>query len=119
MPRKKTIQKECKHHGLCDHSLNKEGKSFRYRCKQCNVVNVLKRRKKVKLQAIEYKGGQCQNCGYKKCQEALEFHHLDPTQKDFGLSTKGICRSWERVKAELDKCILLCANCHREVEYGS
>ena len=68
--------------------------------------------------AVEYKGGRCQVCGYDRCIEALEFHHLDPTQKDFGISHKGYTRSWEKVKEEVDKCILLCANCHREFHAG-
>jgi len=48
----------------------------------------------------------------------LEFHHLDKETKSFGLSKKGIIRSWESIKKELDKCVLICANCHREVEAG-
>ena len=68
--------------------------------------------------AIEYKGGRCQVCGYDRCAEALEFHPLDPTKKDFGISSKGYARSWEKVKKEVDKCFLLCANCHREVHAG-
>jgi hypothetical protein len=68
--------------------------------------------------AVNYKGGGCQFCGYDRCIEALEFHHLDPTLKDFGISYKGYTRSWERVKEEIDKCTLLCANCHREVHAG-
>lgn len=73
------------------------------------------RRKAVRQKAIEYKGGKCQNCGYMKCLDALEFHHY-MNIKNFGISQKGYTRSWEKVKAELDLCILLCANCHREVE---
>ena len=65
--------------------------------------------------AVQYKGGQCSRCGYNKCVEALEFHHLDSSQKDFGISEKGYTRSWERVREELEKCILVCANCHREL----
>ena len=79
---------------------------------------VQRRREKVRLMAVEYKGGRCQVCGYERCLEALEFHHLDPTQKDFGISHKGYTRSWEKVKEEVDKCILLCANCHREFHAG-
>jgi len=79
---------------------------------------VQKRREKVRLMAVSYKGGCCQICGYDRCIEALEFHHLDPTQKDFGISYKGYTRSWEKVKEEANKCILLCANCHREVHAG-
>jgi 5-methylcytosine-specific restriction endonuclease McrA len=79
---------------------------------------VQRRREKVRLMAVEYKGGRCQVCGYDRCIEALKFHHLAPTQKDFGISHKGYTRSWEKVKEEVDKCILLCANCHREFHAG-
>ena len=68
--------------------------------------------------AIDYKGGRCQLCGYNRCPEALEFHHLETSGKDFGISDKGYTRSWKKIKEELDKCILLCANCHREVHTG-
>lgn len=74
-----------------------------------------RRRKKLKQMAIDYKGGSCQKCGYNKCNGALEFHHLDPNEKDFGISAKGDTKSWERIRVELDKCILICANCHREL----
>jgi 5-methylcytosine-specific restriction endonuclease McrA len=79
---------------------------------------VQRRREKIRLMAVSHKGGCCQICGYKRCIEALEFHHLDPTQKDFGISHKGYTRRWETVKEEVEKCILLCANCHREVHAG-
>ena len=76
---------------------------------------VQKRRKKVRKMSIEYKGAKCCNCGYDKCYEALEFHHLNSGGKDFGISDKGYTRSWTKIKEELDKCVLLCANCHREI----
>jgi 5-methylcytosine-specific restriction endonuclease McrA len=79
---------------------------------------VQRRREKVRLMAVSYKGGCCQVCGYDRCIEALEFHHLDPSQKDFGISKKGYTRSWGKVKEEVEKCILLCANCHREARAG-
>lgn len=72
----------------------------------------------IKEMAVRYKGGECVKCGYNKCIGALEFHHVDRTQKDFNISHKGYTRSWEKVKEELDKCELVCANCHREIEYG-
>lgn len=74
---------------------------------------VARRRKMIRVKAIEYKGGKCSLCGYNKCNDALDFHHADGG-KDFGISQDGLTRSWERVKAEVDKCILICANCHRE-----
>lgn len=82
------------------------------------IIAVAKRRRKVKTMSIEYKGNKCQTCGYNKYQGALELHHLDKTKKSFGISDKGYTRSWQKVKEELDKCILLCANCHREVSAG-
>jgi len=78
------------------------------------IEAVRKRRRKVRVKAIEYLGGKCDKCGYDKCIDALEFHH-QIGKKDFGISSKGYTRSWNRVKQELKKCVLLCANCHREV----
>jgi len=79
---------------------------------------VAERRRKLRLQAIEYGGGRCQLCGYRRCKRALSFHHKDPNKKDFGLSAHGLTRSWEKMKPELDKCILVCANCHMEIHEG-
>lgn len=79
------------------------------------IQAVANRRKTLRLKAIELKGGKCQRCGYDRCMEALEFHHT--TNKNFGISAKGYTRSWNTVKKELDLCILLCANCHREIEH--
>lgn len=87
-----------------------------YHCvgkKQKLLYNV-KRRKKIKETLIAYKGGKCVKCGYKKCTSALEFHHKDPTNKSFSIAVN---RSYtvEKLKKEVDKCILICANCHREL----
>ena len=79
---------------------------------------VARRRKVVKKKAINYKGGQCAICKYKKSPSALTFHHINPANKFFGLSARGITRAWSKVQKELDKCILLCANCHAEVHDG-
>ena len=81
-------------------------------------IAVAKRRQNLRLKAIDYKGGRCAICAYNKSLQALDFHHLDPSQKDYGISAKGYTRSWVKVKQELDKCILLCANCHREIHDG-
>ena len=111
----KTILKECKKHGLTEFTLRADG---RYRCKKCASEAVQKRREKTKELLVEYKGGKCEICGYDKCVEALEFHHINPDEKDFGIGQKGYTRSFERNKAEVDKCILVCANCHREIHNG-
>ena len=71
-------------------------------------------RKKLRKMAIKYKDGKCMLCGYNKCIAALEFNHIDGIKKDFSLSIKGLTRSWEKTKQELDKCVLLCCRCHRE-----
>jgi len=76
---------------------------------------VAKRRKKIRNKAVAFAGGKCVRCGYDKSPEVLEFHHKAPTKKDFNISSKGHCRSWERVSEEIKKCVLLCANCHREI----
>lgn len=79
---------------------------------------VIKRRRKVKEMSIDYKGGKCLTCGYNKHQSALEFHHIDPKEKDFSIGSNGYCYSWDKIKKELDKCILVCSNCHREIHSG-
>lgn len=94
-------------------------KSYIYRHKghtftKCGPCHVRARRIANKQKSVDYKGGACERCGYNKCLTALEFHHKDPALKDFGLSGPTIL-AWETVKAELDKCLCLCANCHREV----
>lgn len=81
--------------------------------KDKNKKLVVVYRKKLKIKAVEYKGGCCERCGYNKSISALEFHHKNPQEKDFSPSGKSI--SWERMKKEIDKCILVCANCHREI----
>lgn len=81
------------------------------------VKKVTKKRKQLKEKAVEYKGGSCILCGYNRCLAALDFHHLDPSQKDFKLSDM-YSKSWKSVLEELDKCVLVCANCHREIESG-
>ena len=105
------IKKYCKWHGETDHVLRNDG---RFRCKKCCVIAVSKRRVALKIKALKYKGNKCSICNYDKCKDALEFHHINPLEKEFGIANR-IIRSWVKVKNELDKCILLCANCHREL----
>ena len=86
--------------------------------RQYLINAVSKRRKKIREMAIDYKGGKCSICGYSRCKQSLEFHHLDNYGKDFGISEKGYSRAWLKVKQEIDKCIIVCANCHREIHAG-
>lgn len=110
--------KHCEKHGDTEFALYTSNGVSRWRCLKCQTEATQKRRDKVKLMAIAYKGGKCQCCGYHNFVGALEFHHVDPDGKDFGISAKGYTRSWEKVKEELDKCVLVCANCHREIHEG-
>lgn len=65
-------------------------------------------------------GGRCCICGYKKCTQALEFHHINPDEKDFHFNKIVITKkSWSKICNELRKCVMLCANCHREIHSGS
>lgn len=110
----KNIERECKHHGIVRHILEGRGA---YRCTKCRSNSVQKRRDLIKKMAVDYKGGKCERCDYNKCIAALEFHHLQPNHKDFAISHKGYTRSWDKVKTEIDKCIMLCSNCHKEEHY--
>ena len=85
--------------------------------KEYNYNHVKSFRKKNKLRAVNKMGGKCNICGYNKCLTALEFHHLDPTKKDFTPS-KNMNMSWDKIEKELEKCILVCSNCHREIHEG-
>lgn len=108
------IKKNCKIHGDTDFVL--VGKY--YKCVKCRNEAVQKCRRNLKSKLVEYKGGKCSICGYDKCETALEFHHLNPSEKDFSISKDGNTRSIKLLQKEVDKCILVCANCHREIHAG-
>lgn len=73
---------------------------------------------KRKLELIEYKGGECEKCHYKHNLSVLEFHHINPNEKEFQLDSRHLSNTnVERLKNEVDKCILLCSNCHREIHH--
>lgn len=76
------------------------------------------RQRDLKRKAIEYKGGKCEKCGYCKCSAALEFHHKNPEEKEFAIG-KTRSQSRKRIQPELDKCMLLCSNCHKEIHYST
>ena len=98
---------------LCENEV--DGVTRKFCSRNCtSKASVTRKRQKLKLQALEYKGGKCVKCGYDNSVNALQFHHLDPKQKDFGIASSGHTRSWDKIKIELDKCILICANCHAE-----
>lgn len=89
-------------------------------CIECNRKKSSERTKAAKIKMVEYKGGKCKSCGYDTCYDALEFHHVNRDTKAFGLSQiRAITDvNWQTVKDELDKCVLVCCRCHREIEAG-
>jgi hypothetical protein len=105
----------CPKHGLVSFRLDPRGS---YRCKLCRQEQVADRRRRVKRILVEEAGGSCVVCGYDRCVAALQFHHRDPAEKRFALSSEGVTRALEAARAEARKCVLLCANCHAEVEAG-
>ncbi len=75
-------------------------------------------RRRLKVRAVDYMGGRCFDCERTGPPGLFDFHHIDAKDKGFGIGQDGIPRRWERVVAELEKCVMLCANCHREVHAG-
>lgn len=97
--------------------IRRKGTDLSSYCKVCTCEERSERCVKTKKLAIEYLGGQCRICGYNRYYGTMHFHHRNRSEKEFGISqVKG--RSFERIKAELDKCVLLCSRCHDEVEGG-
>jgi transposase len=112
----RTVQVQCPVHGLT--TFVKYSATDHHRCLECRKERVVARRRKVKALLVEEAGGCCLLCGYDRYTGALQFHHLDPSEKSFGLGLRGVARSLERCREEARKCVLLCANCHAEVEAG-
>lgn len=81
--------------------------------RKSSVKSVIYWRQRAKIKLVEYKDGKCIVCGYNRCIQSLHFHHTDPREKDFTISGKTL--SLEKMKKEVDKCILVCSNCHTEI----
>jgi transposase len=105
----------CPSHGVVEHVREPRGY---YRCCECRQEAVIKRRRRVKALLVEEFGGGCQVCGYDRCLAALEFHHLDPSTKTFNVARYG-AHGIERLRTEARKCVLVCSNCHAEIESGA
>ena len=85
--------------------------------RKSNGEIVTKYRQRLKQKLIDYKGGKCENCGYcKTIPRAYDFHHRDPNEKDFGISS-ALSLSFDKLKKEVDKCDLLCCRCHAEIHH--
>lgn len=85
--------------------------------KQAHAAQAKIRNRERKLMGIEYLGSKCQRCNGEFHPAIFEFHHKDPAEKEFSPS-QALQQSWENFKMELDKCELLCANCHRMTHHN-
>ncbi|HEY2637146.1 MAG TPA: hypothetical protein VGI54_07150, partial [Solirubrobacteraceae bacterium] len=110
----RSVMRRCRRHGVTRHV--RRGRSWR--CSRCTVIQVAAWRRRLKVRLVAEAGGACVLCGYARCMAALQFHHLDPATKRFSLSHRGLARSYAEAREEAGKCVLLCANCHAEVEAG-
>lgn len=104
---------KCSKHGKVAHIERSDGL---LRCGKCASSWVVKNRRKKKERLVRIFGGKCERCGYNKYIGALDFHHKDPRKKLFSLSVKGLCYSWSVLLREASKCMLLCKNCHAEIQ---
>jgi hypothetical protein len=112
-------QRLCGKHGLMVHYLavEKDTGYSRWRCRRCSGEAVLKRKQWIRRLLVLEGGDRCQSCAYDRLQANLHFHHVDPSKKEFAL-TSGNGKSLARFREEARKCVLVCANCHGEIEAG-
>jgi hypothetical protein len=110
------ILRECRVHGWS--AFRRVGRLGGYRCARCSTTRIARRRRRLKEILLAEAGGACRLCGYDRYAGALQFHHLDPGRKTFQLAARGMTRSLSLLREEAKKCVLLCANCHAEVEGG-
>jgi hypothetical protein len=111
-----SVTMRCRRHGETGYVL--DGRGY-YRCRRCRAEAVSRRRRKMKAVLVREAGGVCCICGYGENMRALHFHHVRPAEKRIEINAKGIALSLERLRAEARKCVLLCSNCHAEVESGA
>jgi transposase-like protein/DNA-directed RNA polymerase subunit RPC12/RpoP len=109
------LVRECRVHGWA--TFRRVG-SGSYRCSKCGPANVARRRRRVKEILLAEAGGACRLCGYDRFPGALQFHHVERAEKRFQIAARGVTRSLVEAREEARKCVLLCANCHAEVEGG-
>ena len=87
-------------------------------CKDCSSAEASMRKYNFTQKCVDYKGGACEICGYDKSIGALEFHHIDRTSKEFEIGKLTSKTFTAKVQKELDKCMLLCKNCHGEIHHN-
>ena len=117
-----SLTKREKQYCKCGNELSKNNRSgMCCKCisknKKTSYQNIVSWRNRKKEELVKYKGGKCEVCGYSRCLKAMDFHHLDPNEKEFTISSK--IRGLDKLYEEVDKCILVCSNCHREIHAGT
>lgn len=108
------VKKICEIHGHTEFKYSSKYKK-KLICIKCDSIRKSKRKKTNRQEILKLHGGKCSNCSYSKCDSALQFHHIDPSNKKFRISYSAF--SLEKIILEASKCVLLCANCHAEVEH--
>lgn len=109
-PRNKTASSPCNNH---PNTLRVLGSNGSYVCPACRYEKLKGKRHRVKQALVSARGGRCERCGYSKYAEVMEFHHIDPSQKDFQLSSR-MSFAFGAILKEAEKCMMLCPTCHRE-----
>lgn len=102
----------CETHGHTEFTYSSR---FKIKCIKCSSMTKSLRKNRNRQELLNRFGGKCSNCSYNKCDSALQFHHIDPSNKEFEISESAY--SLENLIEEAKKCVLLCANCHAEVEH--
>jgi hypothetical protein len=116
-PNGTAVLRECPRHGVIAFHRYKRGAGFVYRCKRCVGEAVTRRHRRIRALLVSEAGGRCAVCGYERCALNLHFHHVDPTAKSFDMHM-GVGKALAAFREEAKKCVLVCANCHGEIEAG-
>jgi hypothetical protein len=114
-PNSTAVLRECPRHGVIAFHRYKRGAGFVYRCKRCVGEAVTRRHRRIRALLVSEAGGRCAVCGYDRCAFNLHFHHVDPSSKSFDMSM-GVGKALAAFREEAKKCVLVCANCHGEIE---
>jgi transposase-like protein len=109
------FEDDCPKHGRTVYARRRNGAA---QCLRCRADAVSEWRRRAKRLLVDEAGGACLLCGFDAYAGALHFHHVDPAQKRFGLGSRGLAKSIEALREEARKCVLLCSNCHAQVEAG-
>lgn len=110
-----TMVRKCKHHG--ETIFTQRSDTGYWRCMKCDSDRASKLGRSLKQRMVEFAGGECLICSYDGYIGALEFHHIKPSTKSFEINSR-TTQPWELILLEIEKCVLLCSNCHKEVHAG-